>query len=239
VDQPNDLTDTEPADPETETVPVEDDETPYADRLAAALAALDDDALRQAVGAMSEQSRTELAGTLQMPRATMHLGNALPPLLRRKLHAAPLQRQLTAAFALCEAVNDETVHALGERHDDPTRDDMLEVLPTIVEHHGTALVTLMLAAYAASDAQCQAVMADLLDTDERFVIGEAIADSSTDGITVTHTAPTTQDDKEREARRDERKAAKTARREAQKHERAAQQAAHAARREAQRRAKRS
>jgi hypothetical protein len=210
-----------------------------AQRLADAVAALDDDTLRAAVGATSEQSRNEIATTLQLPPATMHLGKALPPLLRRKLHAAPPLRQLTAAFALVEPVNDATVRALGAHHDDPSRDDMLAVLPGMVERFGTPLVTLMLAAYGASDAQCQAVFAELLESEEQFAIGPAIDDGPEPAKAVSATpaganggGPT--DD----ARREERKAAKAARRKAQQHERAAQQAAHAARKEAQRRAKR-
>jgi hypothetical protein len=215
----------------------------HTERLAAAIAALDDDALRSAVGAMAEPTRTELAGTLQLPRATMHLGNALPPLLRRKLLASPAPRQLNAAFALAEAVNDDTVRALGPRHDDPSREDMLDVLPAIVDEHGAPLVTLMLAAYAASDAQCQAVFAELLVTDERFAIGEPVASDEGDaggtpaaGGSVSASDTTTEP--ERDLRREERKASKSARRNARQHERAAQQAAHAARKAAQRRAKR-
>ena len=209
------------------------------ERLGQAIAALDDDALRHAVATMSDQSRNDLAGTLQLPRATMHLGYALPPLLRRKLRAAPATRQLTAAFALTEAANDETVQALGERHNDPSRDDLIEVLPAVVDEHGSPLVTLMMAAYAASDAQCQPVMAELLATDERFAVGDAIEDDDVDAIAGprSSTAETTDEDPAHAARREERKAAKAARRDAQQRERTAQQNAQQARKAAQRRAK--
>ncbi|MCU1429774.1 MAG: hypothetical protein JWL83_3774 [Actinomycetia bacterium] len=217
-------------------VPDEAEAQARLERLGAALAALDDDALRSAVDALSEASRTELAGQLQLPRPTMHLGAALPPLLRRKLRAAPPPRQLTAAFTLVEAANDETVRALGERSDDPSRDDMLEVLPSIIDQYGTALITVLLASYAASDAQCQAVMAELLVSDERFTIGEPIADAG--DVPHLHTAKAAPvDDAARAALREERRAAKSARRDAAQHEREAQATAHAARRAAQRRAK--
>jgi hypothetical protein len=234
----------EDADTNADTTASDESADDDARRLDAALAALDDGTLRVAVNALSEQSRTDLADTLQLPRATMHLGNALAPLLRRKLRASPPARQLSAAFALAEGVNDETVHALGDRHDDPSRDDMLAVLPAVIEQHGTSLVTLLLAAYAVSDAQCQAVMADLLATDERFAIGEAVHVEARDAANSADTRARTtaagaNADAGAEARRDERKAAKAARREAQQHQRAAQQAAHAARTAAQRRAKRT
>jgi hypothetical protein len=186
---------------------------------------------------MSETSRNELADTLQLPKATMHLGAALPPLLRRKLRGAAPARQLSAAFGLTEAVNDETVRRLGPRHDDPSRDDLDEVLPAVVEQHGVPLVTLLLAAYAVSDAQCQAVMAELLDRDERFAVGPPIDDGATAAPVSAPTGRLDVDDAEREARREERRAAKAARKAEAQHQREAQQSAHRARRDAQRRAK--
>jgi hypothetical protein len=205
------------------------------ERLTAAIAALDDATVRTVVQALSEPNRVELASTLQLPSATMHLGTALAPLLRRKLRGAAPQRRLTAAFALTEVVNDDMVHALGARHDDPSRDDVLGVLPDVLDRYGAPIVTVLVAAYAASSAVCQAVMAELPESDERLAIGAPIDDE---------TAPLVPDngdtasDADRDARREERKAAKAARRDAQQHDRAAQQAAHAARRRAQRNAKR-
>jgi hypothetical protein len=204
--------------------------------LRSAVAALDDDTLRAVVGELPEHSRGELADHLQLPKATMHLGNALAPVLRRKLRAAPPQRLLQGAFTLTETVNDDTVHALGARHEDPSRDDMLQVLPGVLERHGSPLVTTLFAAYGASTAQCQAVCAELLADDDRLTIGDAIEDHGPAGVTVGHDAPPV-DEKELAAKREERRAAKAARREAAQHQRAAQQAAHQARRAAQRKAK--
>jgi hypothetical protein len=215
-------------------------------RLEGAIAALDDGAIRAGVAALSEQSRGELADQLHLPRPTMHLGNALPPLLRRKLVTAGIERQLSAALLLSEGPNDDTVHALGARHDDPSREDLLEVLPAVVEQYGTPLVVLMMAAYAASDAPARAVMAALVDEEPQFAIGPAFANddahdastaSSTSGANVATGATTTEDPAAQAAKREERKAAKAARRDAAAHERAAKQAAHAARKAAQRKAK--
>jgi hypothetical protein len=204
--------------------------------LRSAVAALDDDTLRRAVGDLSEHNRGELADHLQLPRATMHLGNALAPVLRRKLRAAPPQRLLQGSFTLTEPVNDDTVQALGDRHEDPSRDDMLQVLPGVLERHGTPLVTTLFAAYGASTALCQAVCAALLEDDERLALGKPIEDHAPAAVTAGHEAPAV-DESELEAKREERRAAKAARKEAAKHERAAQQAAHQARRAAQRKAK--
>ena len=140
-----------------------------------ALAALDDDTLRGALADMSEKSRLDVAAQLQLPRATMRLGDALIPLVRRKLQTAAPDHQLQVLFALAQHVNDQTIEALGPRSEEPTRDDLLEVLPDVIEQHGITLVTLMLVGYAASDALCRPVMRELLETDDRFVIGPPVA----------------------------------------------------------------
>ncbi len=97
-------------------------------RMEQALAALDEDTLRGALADMSEKSRLEVASQLQLPRATMRLGDALVPLVRRKLQTAGPEHQLQVLFALAQHVNDQTVEALGPRSEEPTRDDLLEVL---------------------------------------------------------------------------------------------------------------
>jgi hypothetical protein len=182
-------------------------------RMGDALAAIDDEALREGLSTMGEKSRTEIAGVLNLPRATMHLGDALVPLVRRKLVSVSPDRQLQAIFAIVSGLNDDTVEALGDRSDDPTKDDMLEVLPGMLENHNPQLVTAMLAGYAASDAPCRPVMRDLLDTDERFTIGPPIEIEAPASSAVT--APVEVDEQALEAKREARKANKEAKKAAQ------------------------
>jgi len=197
--------------------------------MAQALAALDDDVLRSALAAMSEKSRLEVAAQLQLPRATMRLGDALVPLVRRKLQTAAPDHQLQVLFALAQHVNDQTIEALGPRSEEPTRDDLLEVLPAVIERHGAPLTTLMLAGYAASDAPCRPVMRELLETDDRFVIGPPI---EVDAKPELETPPEVLDKKELEAKREQRRAAKEAKRAAEVRDREARVAAQAKRRQA-------
>jgi len=197
--------------------------------MAQALAALDDDVLRNALAAISEKSRLEVAAQLQLPRATMRLGDALVPLVRRKLQTAAPDHQLQVLFALAQHVNDQTIEALGPRSEEPTRDDLLEVLPAVIERHGAPLTTLMLAGYAASDAPCRPVMRELLETDDRFVIGPPI---EVDAKPELETPPEVLDKKELEAKREQRRAAKEAKRAAEVREREARVAAQAKRRQA-------
>ena len=204
-------------------------------RMAQALAALDDDTMRHVITEMSEKSRLEVAAQLQMPRATMRLGDALIPLVRRKLQTAAPDHQLQVLFALAQHVNDQTIEALGPKSEEPTREDLLEVLPDVIEEHGVTLVTLMLAGYAASDALCQPVMRDLLDTDDRFVIGPPIEIDARPELTAP--APVL-DKAELKAKREQRKVAKEAKRAAEVREREARATAQAKRRQAVHEAKR-
>jgi len=198
------------------------------ERMADALAALDDDALQAGLAAMSEKSRGELATQLNMPRATMYLGDALVPLVRRKLRSASPDHQLQATFAIAERVNDATIAALGDRSADPSHDDMTEVLPAVIDKFGTPLVIAMLAGYAASDAPCRPVMRELLENDERFVIGPAIELDELASAAVG--APKEIDEKELEAKREQRRAQKEAKREAEAKAKQAQREAQEKRR---------
>ena len=213
-------------------------------RLDTALATLDDDSLRRGLGGITEKQRQDLAVQLNLPRATMHLGDALAPLVRRKLSGLPADRQLAVSSAITNRVNDATVRALGDRREDPSRADLEEVLPDVIEQHGIELVRLMVAGYAASDAPCREAMRELLDADERFALPD-LADVGDDedgesadaelpsfGLVARPARTKDDDDPERARLREQRKAQKAERRAAASHERAARAAAQAARREA-------
>ncbi len=204
--------------------------------MARALAALDDDTLRRALADMSEKSRLDVAAQLQLPRATMRLGDALIPLVRRKLQTAAPDHQLQVLFALAQQVNDETIEALGPRSEEPTRDDLLEVLPAVIDAHGITLVTLMLVGYAASDALCRPVMRELLETDDRFEVGEPVPVEAKPELGALPAS--TLDKKELEAKREQRRIAKEAKRAAEVRAREARIAAQEKRRQAVHEAKR-
>lgn len=206
------------------------------EQMGRALAALDDATLRNALAGMSEKSRQEVATHLQLPRATMYLGDALMPIVRRKLTTTGPEHQLQVLFALAQHANDQTVELLGKRAEDPTKEDLLEVLPAVIDANGVELVTLMLAGYTASDAICRPVMRDILETDDRFVIGDPVAVEARPELGALP-APTLSD-AELEAKREQRRAAKEAKRQAQLREREARATAQAKRREAVHNAKR-
>jgi hypothetical protein len=156
--------------------------------------------------------------------------------VRRKLQTAAPDHQLQVLFALAQHVNDQTIEALGPRSEEPTREDLLEVLPDVIEEHGATLVTLMLVGYAASDALCRPVMRELFETDDRFTIGPPVAVEAKPEIGALP-APTL-DKAELEAKREQRRAAKEVKRAAELREREARAAAQEKRRQAVHQAKR-
>jgi hypothetical protein len=121
-------------------------------RLEIALVTLDDESLRRGLSGVTEKQRQDLALQLNLPRATVHLGEGLAPLVRRKLRGIGLDRQHAVSTALTQRVNDTTVEALGDKSEDPSRADLEEVLPAVIDEYGVELVRLMLASYAISDA---------------------------------------------------------------------------------------
>src|SRR5690349_5731692 len=84
------------------------------ERLDIALTTLDDEALRRGLAGITEKHRQDLATQLNLPRAAMHLGDALTPLVRRKLHGLGVERQHSVATALTQRANDTTVALLGD-----------------------------------------------------------------------------------------------------------------------------
>jgi hypothetical protein len=216
------------------------------ERLDVALNTLDDESLRRGLAGLTEKHRQDLATQLNLPRATMHLGDGLAPLVRRKLRGLSPDRQHAVATALTQRANDATVEALGDRSDEPTRADLDEVLPAVVEEHGVELVRLMLASYAVSDAPVRDVTRELLETDEQFALPDAPADDAEEasdlpsfGLVARTPAKAKAKDPERAEVLERRKANKAERREAAARERKALAAAQASRREALHAAKRA
>jgi hypothetical protein len=215
------------------------------ERLEIAISTLDDESLRRGLSGVTEKQRQDLALQLNLPRATVHLGEGLAPLVRRKLRGLSVDRQHAVATVLTQRANDSTVEALGDSSEDPSRADLDAVLPAIVDEYGAELVRLMLASYAISDAPVRAVMRELLETDERFTLPdkpEDVAETDDDlpsfGLVARVPPKKAETDPERAELLERRKVAKAERRAAAQRERAAKASGQASRREALHAAKR-
>jgi hypothetical protein len=151
---------------------------PRAELVGAALAQLRAADIETLVRALRDgEHLTALAQALNVKKAAIAAHPEPAVIVRARLRSGPPSRRIVAAMELAGPCSDECIGALGPRADDPGRDDMLEVLPALLERWGAPIVTLMLAAYVAMEAPCAAVFEDLLTTDERFVIGEPADDA--------------------------------------------------------------
>ena len=70
------------------------------------------------------------------------------------------------AAILTDACLADCIKELGDHSENPTTDQLKEVLPGLVETHGVASVRIMLAATVAGDAPAAAIIRDLLKTDD-------------------------------------------------------------------------
>ncbi len=141
------------------------------DRAHAALLALSDAEVDAAVHAIANSEHlATLAQALNLKRPALAAHPNPSELIGPRLdHGAPGRIAYTA-LALAGPCADLCIERLGDAAEDPSRDDMLAVLPELVEQYGPKMVTLMLASYPPIDAPCGAVFNELLDNDERFAI---------------------------------------------------------------------
>jgi hypothetical protein len=198
------------------------------DRLVAALAQMSADDLNTAIAGLGDgEHMTNLAQVLNVKKPALKAHPDPQALLRARVRTGGPGRAAVAALEVAGSCVDACIDDLGDRADDPSRDDMLEVLPPLVEEFGAKVVTLMLAAYVAIDAPCGDVFDELLDTDERFVIGDPSPDA-TAAPTAAAGARSEADLAEIAAKKARRKEADAAKKEAARKARDAKAAAAAA-----------
>lgn len=70
------------------------------------------------------------------------------------------------ALVVTDACLAECITELGDHADHPTSEQLREVLPGLIEHHGVAITRLMLASTVAGEAPAAAIIRDLLKHDE-------------------------------------------------------------------------
>jgi hypothetical protein len=70
------------------------------------------------------------------------------------------------AAVLTDACLTDCVEQLGDHADNPTSDQLREVIPGIVERHGVAVTRIMLASTVAGEAAAAAIIRDLLKHDD-------------------------------------------------------------------------
>ena len=116
----------------------------------------------------------------------------------------------------------DCIEQLGDHAENPSTDQLKEVLPGIIERHGLGIAQIMLAGTVVGEAPASAIIRDLLKNDEQLALPKA---EVTEIAPMIDTAKRSED--EQAELRAKRKAAKAAKKEA---ERARREQAAAARR---------
>lgn len=113
------------------------------------------------------------------------------------------------AITLTETCLDECIEALGSRSDDPSEEDLREVLPAIISKHGLDVTQVMLATVVTGEALASPIITRLLKYDDAWKLPPAPAVTVAPAV-----ASSKEDDAERRAVKEQRKARKLAEQEA-------------------------
>src|SRR5690606_16255618 len=94
-------------------------------------------------------------------------GEATPDAIRAAVHTGRLNGGMESiAMVLTDASLTDCIDKLGDHADNPTREQLTDVLPGVVERHGLAATRMMLASTVAGEAAASVVIRDLLKNDE-------------------------------------------------------------------------
>jgi hypothetical protein len=123
-----------------------------------ALAATTDDEIAALVAALDDDHR----------EAVEHLAEGLTPAaIRESVAKGRVNGTLESiAVVLVDACLADCIEKLGDHSDNPTSDQLREVLPGLVERHGLACTRLMLATTVVGEAPASAIIRDLLKHDD-------------------------------------------------------------------------
>ena len=92
---------------------------------------------------------------------------ATPDAIRAAVHKGRMNGAMESiAMVLTDASLADCIAKLGDNADSPTREQLKDVLPGIVERHGLAITRMMLASTVAGEAAASVVIRELLKTDD-------------------------------------------------------------------------
>ncbi len=123
-----------------------------------AIKATTDDELTTAIEALDEDHREGLEHFADGPD---------PDSVRQGVRAGRIDGGMEAIAAIVsDACLADCIEELGDHADNPSSDQLREVLPGVVERHGVGITRVMLAATAAGEAPASAIIRDLLKSDD-------------------------------------------------------------------------
>ncbi len=165
--------------------------------------AASDEELTAAIDALDDDHREGLDGFVE---------ELTPDGVRTAVRAGRINGEMEAVAAIIsDACLADCIKELGDHADNPSTDQLNEVLPGIVERHGVAVTRIMLAATVAGEAPASAIIRDLLKHDD------VIALPKPDEVTIAPLIDTQKrSDEEQAELRAKRAEAKRAKKEAER-----------------------
>lgn len=128
--------------------------------------AASDDELTAAIDALDDDHREGLESFVD--------GDLDATSLRAAVKAGRIDGGMEAIAAIVtDACLAECIEELGDNADNPSSDQLREVLPGVVDNHGAAITRIMLAATVAGEAAASAIIRDLLKHDEELALPKA------------------------------------------------------------------
>ena len=124
-----------------------------------------DEELSAAIEALDEDHRDGLATLVEEVTADG---------VREAVRAGRIDGGMEAiAAVVTDASLADCIEQLGDNADNPSSDQLREVLPGVIERHGVAVTRIMLASTVAGEAPASAIIRDLLKTDETVRLPKA------------------------------------------------------------------
>ena len=94
-------------------------------------------------------------------------GEATADAIRGAVHKGRMNGTMESiAMVLTDASLADCIEKLGDHADSPTKEQLTDVLPGVVERHGLAVTRVMLASTVAGEAAASVVIRDLLKNDD-------------------------------------------------------------------------
>jgi hypothetical protein len=124
-----------------------------------------DEELATAIEALDDDHREGLESFVEA---------ATPEGVRAAVKAGRINGDMEAiAAVLSDLCLADCIEQLGEHADNPSTEQLKEVLPGVAERHGVAVTRVMLASTVAGEAPASAIIRDLLKSDELVALPKA------------------------------------------------------------------